>query len=209
LLVSLFLLLNISARENPFFPTEGEVDIPITSNSDTSRPPLKRATITLPPEARVIKNVTISYKNLDGSIEKRAIELDHSIDWHLPIFISQSYTPIVNKTKNSTTKSSKKSEDFKKIASFKYAKFYTFGKNLKIITEDKMIRNFLLVQPHRIVMDFKKDVSLKSYIKNIDGIFTKIRVGNHNGYYRVVVELDGYYRYKMKHINGAYIFKLK
>ncbi len=41
--------------------------------------------------------------------------------------------------------------------------------------------------------------SIKSYIKNIPkSIFTKVRVGNHNGYYRVVVELDGYYRYKLK-----------
>ena len=73
-----------------------------------------------------------------------------------------------------------------------------------------MLRNFLLVQPHRIVMDFDRDASIKSYIKDdINGIFTKIRVGNHSGYYRVVVELDGYYRYKMNASNGTYIFKLK
>ena len=28
--------------------------------------------------------------------------------------------------------------------------------------------------------------------------FSKIRMGNHDGYYRVVIELDGQYRYKLE-----------
>ena len=107
-LILLFLLINLSARENPFFPAEGEMDIPVSSNSDFSLPPLKRATITLPPEARVINSVTISYKNLDGSIENKSIKLENSVDWHLPIFISQSYTKLKNNSKKIIKESQKK-----------------------------------------------------------------------------------------------------
>ena len=39
-----------------------------------------------------------------------------------------------------------------------------------------------------------------------NSVFTKIRVGNHDGYYRVVVELDGYYRYKLaKQADGCLV----
>jgi len=209
LIFSLFLLLE--ARENPFFPTVGEQDIPITSNEDRTLPSLKRATLTFPPEARTIQKVTVEYKNLDGSISKKSIVLQNSIDWHLPLFISQNYTLQNNSKKiKNYTNSKKKSRVFKKIAGNREVKFSILSKSLKVLTKDKMIRNFLLVNPHRIVMDFKKDISTKSYIKKFPkSIFKKIRIGNHSGYYRVVVELDGYYRYKLKKEKSAYIFTLR
>ncbi len=206
-LITVFLFISISARENPFFPSDGEKDIPITSNIDKSLSKLKRATIQLPSYARVMKKVTIEYQNLDGSIENKSIELDNSIDWHLPIFISQSYseqttkTPIIKKNISKKTKPS-----YKKIIKIKDASFYISKNNLKIITKDKLLRDFLLVQPHRIVMDFKKEANFRSYIKKIpDSIFTKIRIGNHSGYYRVVIELDGFYRYRLKTIPTGYL----
>lgn len=204
LLIILLALSTLDARENPFFPSKGEKDIPYTSNQNPSLPKLKRATISLPTQARVIKKVTIEYITLDGSKRSKSIELDNSVDWHLPIFISQSYQEQIKEKKV------KKKQNFKKIASIKYANFYSSKKTLKIITEDKIIRNFLLVQPHRIVMDFQRDTSLETYVKeNKNGIFSKIRIGNHDGYYRAVIELDGYYRYKMKKTTDGYTFKLR
>ncbi len=203
LLITLFFLVTLEARENPFFPAKGEKDIPFTSNESQHIQPLKRATISLPPQARVLKKVTIEYKNLDGSIESKSIELDNAVDWHLPIFISQSYTE--QKTKSMR----KKKQLFKKVASIKFATFLTSGKSLKIVTDDKMLRNFLLVQPHRIVIDFQRDASFKSYVKELpENIFTQIRVGNHSNYYRVVIELDGYYKYNMKKTKDGYVFEL-
>ncbi len=203
LLVTLFFLLTLEARENPFFPAKGEKDIPYTNNESQNTQPLKRATIALPPQARVLKKVTIEYKNLDGSIESKSIELDNSVDWHLPIFISQSYT------EQKTKVVPKKKQSFKKVASIKFATFLTSGKTIKVVTDDKMLRNFLLVQPHRIVIDFQRDASFKSYVKDLPkNIFTQIRVGNHSNYYRVVIELDGYYKYSMKKIKDGYIFEL-
>ncbi|MFT7003166.1 MAG: hypothetical protein ACJAWW_000501 [Sulfurimonas sp.] len=207
LFVSLFLLITLDARENPFFPAKGEKDIPYTSNNVISATPLKQTSITLPSSARLIKKVTIEYENLDASIEKKSIVLDNSIDWHLPIFVSQSYTQAESK-EQVTVKN--KSIKYKKIASVKHATFFTSNKTLKIVTSDKVIRNFLLVNPHRIVIDFKRDTNIKSYVKeNKNEIFTKVRVGNHAGYYRAVIELDGQYRYEMQEISNGYIFNLR
>ena len=217
LLVALLLLTSLAARENPFFPSSGEKDIPLTSNIDSKLTPLKRATLTLPSTARVIEGVTVNYKSLDGSRHTQSIELDNTIDWHLPIFVSQSYvseeqkvtTPKKKITKNKVV--SKKKSSYKKIAGIKLISFYSKDKKLKVITQDPIIRNFLLVKPHRIVCDFKKDTNIKSYVKTMakNSLFTKIRVGNHDGYYRVVIELDGHYRYATKDIDNGYVFELK
>lgn len=213
----LFYLLIISeARENPFFPSQGEKDIPYTSNQVKSATPLKRSSITLPSSARMIKKVTIEYENLDATIEQKSIDLDNSIDWHLPIFISQNYaqTDTEIKTQDNAQKADaepkKKDIKYNEIASVEYAKFFSFEKTLKIVTQDVVIRNFMLVNPHRIVVDFKRDTNLKSYEKeNKDGIFCKVRVGNHSGYYRAVIELDGLYRYEMQKVSDGYVFNLR
>lgn len=195
------LLLSLEARENPFFPSAGEKDLPLTSNQTTTLPKLERASLTLPSHARVIKKVTVEYENLDASLETKVIELNHSVDWHLPVFVSQNYSPAVAQTAPVEKKISVKKtvQKYEKIASIKDASFFVSGNKLKIISGDKLIRDFLLGQPHRVVLDFKKETSLKTYVKGIEkSVFTKIRIGNHDGYYRVVIELDGYYRYKLK-----------
>ena len=199
------LLLTLQARENPFFPANGDNEILYTSNKDRTLPSLNRATITLPTYARVIQKVTVEYKNLDGSVESKSIDLKNSIDWHLPLFISQSYAPTSEKKV-----SKKRQKKYKKVVANSDLKFLISGKTLKIISHDKMIRDFLLVKPHRIVMDFKNKAAMKVLAKKIkNSVFTKIRVGNHAGYYRVVVELDGHYRYRLKKSKGSYLFTLR
>jgi hypothetical protein len=209
LLLYLLIFTSVQARDNPFFPTDGELAIPFTSNKDRSKEPLQRATIEIPSQARIIQKVTIEFKNLDGSIESKSIDLDNAIDWHLPLFISQKYiqrSPLRQDSKGKKQKYSK----YKKLGFIKYATFYSNNKTLKIKTKDKIIRNFLLTNPHRIILDFDRDTTLKyKTIKIKDNIFCKIRIGNHDKYYRVVVELDGYYRYNMKQIPDGYTIKLK
>lgn len=205
------LLISLDARENPFFPSSGEKDLTYTSNETLNLPKLKRASMTLPSHARVIKKVTVEYENLDASVENKSIELNHTIDWHLPIFISQNYTEQSRQKevakKNEPVKKTVKK--YKNIAKIKHAAFFVSGKSLKIITGDTLMRNFLLGQPHRIVLDFKKESSLKTYVKDIENsVFTKIRIGNHDGYYRAVIELDGYYRYKLKKLSDGCVITL-
>jgi len=194
----------LHARENPFFPSVGEEDLPFTSNDIQNLEPLKRAALSLPPHARVLQKVTVEYKNLDGSIESKTINVNNAVDWHLPIFISQSYVDTV-----SVLPKEQQEDSYSFVGEIAFAKFYEKKKSFKILTSDKLIRNFLLADPHRIVIDFAKDATLKSFIKkNPKSIFKTIRIGNHKGYYRVVLELDGAYRYQMNIENDGYSFKL-
>ena len=197
---------SLTARENPFFPSTGEVDLPLSSNIIDSIPPLKRATITLPSTARTIQSVTVTYKKLDGSIEEKTEILQNTIDWHLPIFLTQNYGNEAN-----IIEKKNKLQTFIEIASLKFISLSENSKHLKIITKDKMIRNFLLVKPHRIVCDFKRDIDIRSFEKEITkkSLVTRVKVGNHKGYYRMVIELDGYYRYSAQEIIDGYVFTLE
>lgn len=217
-----FLILN--ARENPFFPSEGEKDIVLTTNQDSSKTPLNKASISVPNHARILQKVTIEYKNLDGSIESKSITLDNSIDWHLPIVISQNYPQVENKIKDEDKKKSKiipkveskiaeplkiKADESDRVT-LEYLSMIVSGKTLKLLTKHELLRNFLLADPHRVVMDFKSDAEVKNYVKkDINSIFKKIRVGNHDKFYRVVVELDGHYKYSFKKIDDGYFLELK
>jgi len=210
-ILSLLLLINMDARENPFFPSIGEKDLPTTSNKDQSLSPLKKATLSLPSSARVLQKVTLTYKNLDGSIEKRSIELQNSIDWHLPVFVSQSMGGMNIKNVSSQVKSSnQKKVKFKHLYSSKNVKFYQKNKALKILTNDKLIRSFLLSKPYRIVLDFKKDVNLKSEGKTLSSsIFKNISIGTHDGYYRSVILLDGQYKFTKTKEQYGYMLQLR
>lgn len=210
----IFILLMISsldARENPFFPSDGEVDIPTTSNQSKKLPPLKRVAVTLPSSARTIESMTITYKDLDGSVHDKKEILNNAIDWHIPLFLSQNIEAGASSNKRTPLKTKvKKQKKFSKIASLKFISLYNRDNEIKITTKDKLLREFLLVKPHRIVCDFKRDIDIRSYEKHIKSksVVKRVRIGNHSGYYRVVIELDGYYRYKSKKIANGYIFSL-
>jgi hypothetical protein len=221
LFISALLLLALHARENPFFPSEGEKDLPISSNENKNEEPLKKVTVKLPTQARVLQKVTLEFKNLDGTIENKSVDIYNSIDWHMPIFISQ-YAQEIQKTESADKQKSKAEKtkltqiegDYSNIASIKDLSLMASGKNLKIITNDEILRNFLLVAPHRIVLDFKtdKEIDIKNNLKErVDecAIFKDVRMGNHDGFYRVVIELDGHYRYDFKKISNGYQIGLK
>jgi len=207
-----FLCFSLIARENPFFPSEGEIDIPITTNIQEDIKPLKRSTITLPSTARVVEAVSITYKNLDGSVEQKTLKLNNSVDWHQPLVITQNYTSSSSesKEKKNITENRSTNSSSIKIDTLKFIRFHASNREFRLLTKDSMIRDFLLTKPHRVVCDFKRDINIRSYVNKIKNrnIFREFRVGNHRGYYRVVVELDGYYRYKMEKTKDGYLFKL-
>ena len=154
---------------------------------------------------RVVESITVKYKNLDGSLHEKRIDIHNSIDWHLPLFISQSYHT------QTDTPQKKKLQPFTKILSLPFISFFTQKKRIKLVTHDAMLRNFLLVKPHRIVCDFQKSIDIRSYEKRVKtkgSYFKKIRIGEHKDYYRVVIELDGFYRYRLKKVKEGYIFEL-
>jgi hypothetical protein len=211
-MLKIFLLLfslSLLARENPFFPLNSELDIPLTTNQISKAPELKRAALSLPSTARELQSITIKYKNLDGSISEKSITLDNSIDWHLPLFISQNYelNQQINRVKKKHTI---QKEKFLKIVGLKFITLEVSGKKMKIHTKDELLRKFLLVKPHRIVCDFKRDIDLRSYEKVTQKgtLFTKIRIGSHKGYYRVVITLDGFYNSKIQKNAKGYLITL-
>lgn len=203
----LTLLLSLSeARDNPFFPAEGVEDLAVTSNITKNFDPLKRAALTLPDSARVLKEVTIRYQNLDGSIGSRTLSLEHSVDWHLPIFVSQSYGSTEINQKRTVAKPVKR---YEKIATFKEIVFFQSGKSMRIETDDKLLRHFMMIRPHRIVMDFERVTDFRSKTVNLKRApYKNIRLGNHNGYYRAVVEVDGQYQYKVEFEEGAIMLRV-
>lgn len=212
IIVSLLVIVTLQARQNPFFPSKGEVDIPYTSNSKTTLPPLKRAAITVPSHARVIKKVTVEYINLDGTTSTTSIKLNNSIDWYLPIFITQSMGEIKTKDKKTkVTKPKKNSSDkYEEVFNLGFITFYKKDKEFRIATKDFLVRDFLLTKPHRIVLDFQKDLNVKSKVKNLNTkYFKKISFGVHEHYYRVVLELDGHYRYTKKRQKKGYSLFLR
>ncbi|MDF1881496.1 AMIN domain-containing protein [Sulfurimonas sp. MAG313] len=176
------------ARDNPFFPSDPNAQDMITSNHVENLKPFSQQEIKLPNSARAIKAITISYQNLDGSIEKENLYLNNKIDWHVPFVISHNVSMLA------ASQSKKKS----KTINAKFIKFVPNKKSMRVITKDKMLRNFMLTSPHRIVLDFARETSFrpKNFIIN-EAPFKKIRMGKHDSYYRVVIELDGQYKYKL------------
>jgi hypothetical protein len=188
-----FLLLisfiSLCARDNPFFPTDPNDIAQTTSNRIEVLQPFTTQNISLPNSARAIKAITITYQNLDGSISNETLDLNNKIDWHEPIIISQ------NKLDAPLSKVRKTS----KTVDGKFIKFIPNSKTMRVVTKDKLLRNFMLTSPHRIVMDFSRDTSFKPKNFTInEAPFKKIRMGNHDKYYRVVIELDGQYKYKLQ-----------
>ena len=91
----------------------------------------------------------------------------------------------------------------------KFISFYTDYEKLKIKTEDKLIRDFKLIKPDRIVLDFKRDANFRSYKFKGFKIFKKLKLGNHSGYYRAVIELDGIYMFDIKKRDYGYLLEVK
>jgi len=196
--LGIVLVVTLGARENPFFPAEGVQELPVSANIVKEYPPLKRAALTFPNSARIIKEVAVTYQNLDGSIDTKSITLDQSIDWHLPLFVSQSYSA------NEAPKTPKSNQSAaKELFKNDWIRFSHLDKEIHINTSDMMIRHFMLIRPYRVVLDFKRDSSFKTVSKEIDATpFTKITLGNHGNYYRAVIELDGQYHTSVNNDNG-------
>ena len=200
------LALPLFARENPFFPVSGS-SVPNYSTNQVEKPkPFRSVSIKLPGSVRILKSVTLTCENLDGSISTKEIPINRAIDWHDNIVISEQKrdTP-----KQACAAKAKTSKHFKKIGSLRFVSFYVFDHELKIVTKDRLLRKFKLVKPDRIVLDFKRDSDFRTFVFKGSGIFKKITLGNHDGYYRAVIELDGRYIYHVHPLNRGYLLSLE
>lgn len=203
LIASLFL----NARENPFIPLDSQNLPQITSNANEQKKPLTSVEIPLPNEARILQKVTLEYQNLDGSIATKSVEISKAIDWHQSIVLQQTKLKDnaidENSTKKTQVQTSSIIEAGKNLPKFKIEQ-----KNIYIYTNDKPLRDFLLTSPQRVVIDFDCPNEVTYKHLNIGGIVTSIKIGNHDKYYRVVIELDGKYKYTLSKKQDYYLITL-
>jgi len=189
LFLSLFLLSALSARENPFFAANPSDIQKVTSNVPDTKPQLSSVNYSLPNQARILKEVTFTIQNIDGSIEKRKIQVDQSIDWHRSLTISQSNVSTAAPSSGMSKASS---------ANFGFIRFDSKGKNLTIKTTDALVRHFVLSSPNRIVLDFKRNTTFQSMQQKLNAApYLDVTVGNHGKFARATITLDGRYDYAL------------
>lgn len=192
LYLSLLLLCPLFARDNPFFPSEESKKLKVTSNVSEARPMMGSVKYTFPDQARVLKEVTFTIQNLDGTIEEKKLQIDQSIDWHKMLILSQGGTASGAATTNSSS-----------AANFGFIQLYTRGKTLTIKTADPLVRHFALSSPNSIVIDFNHESSFNSDQKTLNAApYMTVSVGNHGKFARATITLDGHYAYTLKKENG-------
>lgn len=88
--------------------------------------------------------------------------------------------------------------------------FEAFSRRIIIMSSDKLIRHFMIADPYKVVLDFEKQSAFYTqYLPLNHGAFKQITLGNHSGYYRAAITLDGHYIYEIKPIEGGYEVVLK
>ena len=185
----LFILTFLFGRINPFEP------VVTPSKQNMINPEYFKSTkVYLPNDARVLKKIIFVYQNVNGDIKQKDLKIDKYVDFHKPIYVSHS------------------PEKFKpKTITFKNL-FTMYIKNKKILmkTKDKLIRHFFLVDPFRIVLDFKKEADFLTTKRDLENYFVKkVIVGNHKGYYRVAIFFDAKYLYKLTRTKKSVKIELK
>jgi len=182
LLLSSLLVSIIFSRENPFFSTSENQTHSTTSQIDLHKPPLTTMTYNFPNHSRVLKELTFTFQNLDGSTETRKLEIDQSIDWRIPLIVSQQGQPA---NKSTPTVTSTRDE-------LGFIRFSSSKNQLSIMTKDPMIRNFSLSDPSAIIVDFKHDGVFQMFQKEFNSPpFSHVKVTRHGKLARATITLDG------------------
>lgn len=184
LIIPFLLISFLDGRENPFFDLSTQKKV--TSNIPDYTPSLGSVHYDLPNQSRVLKEVSFTFQNVDGSIETRKMQIDKAVDWHKTIMITQG------------SSSAPKSESVKgeKSADFGFIHFNTSGKHLSIKTSDTIMRHFVLSEPNRIVIDFNHTGTFKAQQKALSGSpYNTVAIGYHGKFLRTTITLDGRYEY--------------
>ncbi|GHV02295.1 hypothetical protein AGMMS49521_3860 [Campylobacterota bacterium] len=88
------------------------------------------------------------------------------------------------------------------IVKFKDMNFFSIEYSANTIafkTTDPLIKDFTLTKPDRLVLDFERKEAVPSLSLLLDqnGVFNRVAIGRHTGYYRVVVLLDKARQYSL------------
>jgi len=211
-LIFILLILSVSliARDNPFSSVKDLQGMGKAITIKDTRENFSEVKMILPSTARILKEVELHYQNLDGSIQSKTIKIDEKIDWHDELVLQK-----IKDTKKRYIEPIKveepMSEPNQKVLNFKdIISFAINDKKLHVTTDDVKIRDFLITNPYKIVLDFKRELAFTTKKFNLTTTkFKDITIGKHDGYYRVVILLDGQYKYTLQKINNGFIITLK
>ncbi|MHB8100421.1 MAG: hypothetical protein ACYDD5_12635, partial [Sulfuricurvum sp.] len=132
LYIALILASTAFSRDNPFFSTDESAATPLSSNTVIHKPPLSSMTYSFPDQARVLKEATFTFQNVDGSFETRKLEIDQSIDWRHPLVLSQ-YTNQKATSSSAINRSSHADNGF--------IQFVHTGNKISLLTKDPVLRS--------------------------------------------------------------------
>lgn len=195
--INLMFCIILHAKDNPFVIDANQRDFQAQQNNK-GKPYLNTESMQLPSNARELKSVTLTFQNLDGTIESRQIRIDKTIDWHYPIKITQ------KEAMRNITRRYFSLNDFE---------FYIEGKSFVINSpKHKILRHFLLANPNTIVLDFSRDggSAYDGTIGTGELYYAKVGVNSKSNLYRISIELDGIYEYTLKNAkDNTYTIQLK
>jgi len=220
------------ARENPFSIALDPTNAGRTTQIKEQRVDFNGTQFTFPSSARILKSVSIVFQNLDGSISEEIIAVDQNIDWHFPLYL-HTQKPEIQKKPETLPESLAKEPEVKKserILTIKMPEMQAqteekpesmmlgegvgvevVNKSIMIYTKDLKVRDFLISKPYKVVVDFQstKEAFATKSVDFTKPPFVSATLGNHEGFYRVAIVLDGHYRYDIAKVDGGYSITLK
>lgn len=203
--------ITLVARENPFESVETTGTTGKATYKKDTRENFSQEQFKLPSTARILKTIEFSFQNLDGSIETKSINVDKKIDWHDELVIKK-LNEVEDNIQAPVDIAIPKLVEKKKIEiNFKNTALFTISdKELHVKTSDNKIRDFMVTNPHKIVLDFENDLAFYTEVHELKTKYYKsITIGNHDGYYRIAIELDGKYQYDLEKTKDGYLINLK
>lgn len=184
-------------REDPFELKMTPKKSPQSVEGEISKP-LESIDVELPSTTRILKEVKFIYQKIDGSIDEKSVRVERDIDWHYPITISQIGDKSVLEEKKPISYT---------LGDFE---FIITGKTIRIYSPYKILQNFVLPQPFRIIIDLRRtEKVINQNIKLKGRFFSDISLGTHQDFYRVTLTLDGQYGYNIEQDEKGYIIILK
>ncbi|TKX30095.1 AMIN domain-containing protein [Campylobacter sp. MIT 12-5580] len=214
----IFLLcLSLNADQSPFIS-------PQSIDQNAIAPEFDKAEIRFNSDARILKSIQLEYIALDGSTKTLVVDINKSIDWHNLYLLSKASKPnstaVLDVSVTIPEKALPTEAELNSSTEFQFPEnngkleefisFASFNNRIKINTQDEMISDFIVGNPSKIVLDFKRDTAFNT--KNIklgsNTPFTRMILGSHKGYYRLVIYMDGKYNYRLEKDASGYTLHL-
>ncbi|GAA7258588.1 AMIN domain-containing protein [Helicobacter pylori] len=195
--ISAMCLSLLLGREDPFELKMTPKKSPQSVEGEISQP-LESLDVELPSTTRILKEVKFIYQKIDGSIGEKSVKIERDIDLHYPITISQIGDKSIIEEKKPVSYT---------LGDFE---FIVIGKSIRIYSPYKILQNFVLPKPFRIIIDLRRTEKIINQDIKLKGrFFTDISLGTHQDFYRVTLALDGQYGYNIEQDEKGYIITLK